>query len=867
MSDDGTLLFYGGVSTGDDLMVQGTVYDINRGVVLYTITPPSAGSMSNLGPAAAQFTQNDGALMVAWAEGYATIYQRQGLRSLDVTPSVQTVSAGQTVRLEAEAIYADGGHYSVTDDSEWSMQTGAPAKINGPVVTVDDTAALGSMITVACTFKGPEGSRMSTATLKVTTPTFVELVADPERTTASPGGQVAYRFFAKMADGSSIDVTSDTVVTVSQPERASVTGNLVSILADAQYGFLEVEAKCVRNGDERRVSPIIQIASPNENTNPGDFDSDLDVDFADLLHMVGHYRENTSSATWDSRCDFDYNGNVEYADITQFIRLYGKKYVKAARDPEENATAPLKANDGDVSDVHVWLEGPVGRVRIGDPITINVYVKEDSLAAAGITGVPLDLIFPEGLARYGGAFNAASVIKPPFNSILTSGTLLDGRIDELGGITVAKGKGDGTPFLFASLTFQAVKAGSALFSLSPGDTGIALAQPVGMVHSTAVDYGQALELTIIGENTAPLAYGTGTMVPAGTATPITLQASDAEGDPLSLVLPGPGQPGYPQHGTVETVVGSGAFFQVRYKPASGFSGIDSFTFSANDGQLTSTPAQVLVNVGEFLQTLDFRVDGGSVGRVSFGIKPGANDAFAASDGESPVTAEQVRAMFHLAGNTLDADVRGSLARQIWHLELRVPGVADGESACALAWDSVQWPQGYSALLIPTDADNRPIDAPRASLDTAGEVRFTKRGAVSESRNYVLLLDRKVSSGFTIRAGGNPIGFDIEPDMASTDALLRNANIVGILRWKPQWGYLAPQALDARTGYMIYSDADFDITLNGFKPLEVDGELLPGWNLVSPWGKPSDAGPPGGTGLDDPKQAYWQYGNGGAMSAP
>ncbi|MCX6878189.1 MAG: Ig-like domain-containing protein [Verrucomicrobia bacterium] len=867
MSDDGTLLFYGGVSTGDDLMVQGTIYDINRGVVLYSISPPSAGSMSNLGPAAAQFTQNDGALMVAWTEGYAAIYQRQGLRSLDVMPSVQTVSAGQTLRLEAEAVYVDGGHYSVTNDSAWSLQTGAPATISGPVVTVDGAAALGSTITVACTFQGPEGPRMSTATLKVAAPTFVELVADPVRTTVAPGGKVTYRFFAKLANGSSVEVTSETEVTVAQAERATVAGNVVTILAAAQYGFLEVEAKCVRNGDERRVTPIIQIASPTENTNPGDFDGDLDVDFSDLLHMIGHYRETTSSATWDSRCDFDYNGKVEYADVTQFISLYGKKYVQAARAPEESDPVPRKANDGDVAEVQVWLEGPVGRVRVGDTIAINLYVKEDSLAAAGITGVPLDVIFPEGLARYGGAFNAASVIKAPFNSILTSGTLLDGRIDELGGITVAKGKGDGSPFLFATLTFQAVQAGSAVFSLSPGDTGIALAQPVGMVHSTAVDYGNALEFTIIGDNTAPIAQGTSILVPAGTATPITLQASDAESDPLSLVLPGPGQSGYPQHGTVETVVGAGAFFQVRYKPAPGFSGIDSFSFSANDGQLTSAPAQVTVNVGDFVQTLDFRVDGGSVGQVSYGIKPGANDAFAASDGESLVSADEVSVMFHLAGDTLDADVRGSLARQIWQLELRVPGVGDGESTCALAWDGVQWPQGYSALLIPTDAAGRPIDAQRASLDTAGEVRFTKRGAVAESRHYVLLLDQKVSSGFTIRAGGNPLGFDIEPDMASTDALLRNGNIVGILRWKPHWGYLAPQALDARTGYMIYSDADFEITLNGFKPLEVDGELLPGWNLVSPWRKPPDAGPPGGTGLDDPKQAYWQYGNGGVMSAP
>ena len=87
-------------------------------------------------------------------------------------------------------------------------------------------------------------------------------------------------------------------------------------------------------------------------------------------------------------------------------------------------------------------------------------------------------------------------------------------------------------------------------------------------------------------NNAPVANNQAVTTPAGTPVSITLNASDADGNPLTYtVLTNPA------HGTL-----SGTGSSRTYTPDAGYNGSDSFTFRANDGSLNSNTATVSITV-------------------------------------------------------------------------------------------------------------------------------------------------------------------------------------------------------------------------------------------------------------------------------
>jgi len=89
-------------------------------------------------------------------------------------------------------------------------------------------------------------------------------------------------------------------------------------------------------------------------------------------------------------------------------------------------------------------------------------------------------------------------------------------------------------------------------------------------------------------NDAPVAGDQVLSTPFNTPLNITLTASDPDGDPLTFSVVT--QPGY---GTL-----SGTAPDLTYTPTSGYSGVDSFTFKANDGTDDSNVAFVQITVGQ-----------------------------------------------------------------------------------------------------------------------------------------------------------------------------------------------------------------------------------------------------------------------------
>jgi hypothetical protein len=87
-------------------------------------------------------------------------------------------------------------------------------------------------------------------------------------------------------------------------------------------------------------------------------------------------------------------------------------------------------------------------------------------------------------------------------------------------------------------------------------------------------------------NRMPVADDQALTTPQGTALPITLTATDPDGDPLTFSLLDA-----PLHGTV---AGSGS--SVTYTPAPGFNGLDTFGFTASDGESAAVEGRITIKV-------------------------------------------------------------------------------------------------------------------------------------------------------------------------------------------------------------------------------------------------------------------------------
>jgi hypothetical protein len=104
----------------------------------------------------------------------------------------------------------------------------------------------------------------------------------------------------------------------------------------------------------------------------------------------------------------------------------------------------------------------------------------------------------------------------------------------------------------------------------------------GILNSTPA----TVNITINPVNDAPVALDQAVFAQAGGCTFIELTGHDVDGDPLTFSLAT-----LPAHGTL---VGSPP--TLVYNPVPGFIGMDSFTFTANDGLVDSTAGTITINV-------------------------------------------------------------------------------------------------------------------------------------------------------------------------------------------------------------------------------------------------------------------------------
>jgi len=151
--------------------------------------------------------------------------------------------------------------------------------------------------------------------------------------------------------------------------------------------------------------------------------------------------------------------------------------------------------------------------------------------------------------------------------------------------------GDGDPLVFSVVTWP-VK-GSLLVNDSGSFTYTSVDGEVGAdsftfkVNDGTFDSNVATVSLEIIPNFAPVAAAAVFETDEGNLLVGTVSASDANNDPLSFSLQTA-----PNHGTV-SMNSNGGF---RYRPRVGYLGLDSFTFTASDGDLASSPAAVTIAV-------------------------------------------------------------------------------------------------------------------------------------------------------------------------------------------------------------------------------------------------------------------------------
>lgn len=160
---------------------------------------------------------------------------------------------------------------------------------------------------------------------------------------------------------------------------------------------------------------------------------------------------------------------------------------------------------------------------------------------------------------------------------------------------------------------------------------------------TLTDTG-TVSVTVAAPATAPVAGSQPVSTPRDVAVPITLTATDANGDcPLTFAIAGA-----PAHGTLGSISGvtcsaGSATASVTYTPAASYTGPDAFTFTATDpGSLTSAPGTVTITVTAPASTITLNPVADSYTRDTAPTTNFGTSTTMRVDGSSPVEKSYLR---------------------------------------------------------------------------------------------------------------------------------------------------------------------------------------------------------------------------------
>lgn len=236
-------------------------------------------------------------------------------------------------------------------------------------------------------------------------------------------------------------------------------------------------------------------------------------------------------------------------------------------------------------------EGRPLRLVRASAVGHEVTVDEDLVRVATVEHwhgtIEVDYVVSDGARS---ATGRAVVTVTPVNDapVATAAAIATGRgvakVLELGGADV---DGDALTFEIVSGPAHGTLAGEAPSLTYTPEAGYIGEDAVTFVARDAALASAAATIAItVAAGAPPVAQPQAVTTPEDTSVAITLAATDGDGDALTYAIVQP-----PAHGTL-----AGTPPAVTYVPEANYHGPDSFTFTAGDGVLTSSPAMVAVTV-------------------------------------------------------------------------------------------------------------------------------------------------------------------------------------------------------------------------------------------------------------------------------
>ncbi|WP_224241656.1 Ig-like domain-containing protein [Hyalangium gracile] len=260
--------------------------------------------------------------------------------------------------------------------------------------------------------------------------------------------------------------------------------------------------------------------------------------------------------------------------------------AQSVTTPEETAKAIVLSGSDPENDPVTFtvVSGPSHGTLTGTPPNVTY------TPAANYSG-PDSFTFAVSDSTGTSAPGTVSITVTPVNDPPTAmARSLNGPEDTPIPITLSGADVDGDPLTFAIVT---PPAHGALTGTPPNVTYTPEANYFGPDSFTftasdgvATSAPATVSLSISPVNDVPVASPGSLSTPEDTPLPVTLVASDAEGEPLTFAIAS-----LPAHGAL-----TGTPPNLTYTPAPNYVGPDSFTFTASDGTRRSAPATVSITV-------------------------------------------------------------------------------------------------------------------------------------------------------------------------------------------------------------------------------------------------------------------------------
>ncbi len=216
-----------------------------------------------------------------------------------------------------------------------------------------------------------------------------------------------------------------------------------------------------------------------------------------------------------------------------------------------------------------------GQVKLSLKVPIPV---GDVPVSATITETKITTPIPSGVSVAGVAFTSSSFSSQTWalsgsNLVLTlSGSVKVGGSNPtptMPDVTVTANVSGAPRVIEWKVPSTITAKGSAVIIVNTSFTATCTPKNTSMVLATT---------TVVAPNVAPVATDQTVPVAYETATPVKLTGTDANGDTLTFAVAS-----QPSHGDL-----TGTAPNLTYTPDSGFSGTDSFTFTASDAALSDT---------------------------------------------------------------------------------------------------------------------------------------------------------------------------------------------------------------------------------------------------------------------------------------